>query len=226
MRGGYFINIDEDRSGEVAELLDTIKRERSDMLEFADGVAEAEELVRTNATGFDLTPLYPKLPAALNGLVEIAYDTNNQAQVRYLEPLVYRSAVDLAGTPDPEDVIEATFARNVRQLREIVRHAAARCRGNELTTDDLADEDRRALMRIALSSLQTAEAEQIREALRRANGNRVRAAAILKIGRSTLYRRLDAYARLGFDLEAEMRALPSMPRAGYLPTGSVERAAA
>jgi transcriptional regulator of acetoin/glycerol metabolism len=98
---------------------------------------------------------------------------------------------------------EATFLRNVTELREIVVRAAARCRGPELTTDDLAEEDRRALMRIALSPLQTAEAEQIREALRRAGGNRVRAAGILKIGRSTLYRRLDAYARLGFDLEAE-----------------------
>jgi transcriptional regulator of acetoin/glycerol metabolism len=98
---------------------------------------------------------------------------------------------------------EATLLRNVSELRDMVLRAAARCRGPELTTDDLAAEDRRALMRIALSPLQTAEAEQIREALSRAGGNRVRAAAILRIGRSTLYRRLDAYARLGFDLQAD-----------------------
>jgi DNA-binding NtrC family response regulator len=122
---------------------------------------------------------------------------------------------------------EATFARNVTELREIVGRAAVRCAGNELTSDDLAEEDRRALMRIALSPLQTAEAEQIREALRRASGNRVRAAAILKIGRSTLYRRLDAYARLGFDLEDEMPgATPSTARGGYVPAARVERVAA
>jgi L-ascorbate metabolism protein UlaG (beta-lactamase superfamily) len=91
LRGGYFIGIEEERSTEIADLLDTIKRERADMLAFAAAVAEAEEMLRQNATGFDLTPLYPKLPAALNGLVELAYDTNNQASMHFLEPLTYVS---------------------------------------------------------------------------------------------------------------------------------------
>jgi L-ascorbate metabolism protein UlaG (beta-lactamase superfamily) len=91
LRGGYFIGIEEERSTEVAALLDGIKRDRQDMLGFAAAVAEAEELLRQSAAGFDLTPLYPKLPAALNGLVELAYDTNNQASMRYIEPLLYHS---------------------------------------------------------------------------------------------------------------------------------------
>lgn len=91
LRGGYFVGIEEERSGEVAELLAAIKRERGAMLEFAAAIAEADELVREGATGFDLTPLYPKLPAALGGLVEIAYDTNNQPALRFLEALAYQS---------------------------------------------------------------------------------------------------------------------------------------
>ena len=93
LRGGFFVGIEEARSGEVRELLAAIKRDRADLLEFAAAVAEAEELVRTSATGFDLTPLYPKLRPALSGLVEIAYDTSNQPSVRYIEPLVYASSV-------------------------------------------------------------------------------------------------------------------------------------
>src|SRR5215472_3418207 len=93
LRGGFFVNIEESRSGEVRELLATIKRDRKEMLDFAAAVAEAEELVRSSATGFDLTPLYPKLPSALSGLVEIAYDTSNQPAVRFIEPLVYESSV-------------------------------------------------------------------------------------------------------------------------------------
>lgn len=91
LRGGYFVNVEESRAAEVGELLDTIKRERADMLAFAAAVAEVDELLRQNATGFDLTPLYPKLPAALNGLVELAYDTSNQASAHLIEPLLYHS---------------------------------------------------------------------------------------------------------------------------------------
>jgi L-ascorbate metabolism protein UlaG (beta-lactamase superfamily) len=91
LRGGYFANIDETRSMEVAALLDGIKRDRADMLTFAAAIAEADELLRQSATGFDLTPLYPKLPAALNGLVELAYDTSNQPSMHFIEPLVYTS---------------------------------------------------------------------------------------------------------------------------------------
>jgi L-ascorbate metabolism protein UlaG (beta-lactamase superfamily) len=93
LRGGFFVNIDESRSPEIRELLATIKQDRAGMLAFAAAVAEAEDLVRTSATGFDLTPLYPKLPSALSGLVELAYDTSNQPSVRFIEPLAYESSV-------------------------------------------------------------------------------------------------------------------------------------
>jgi L-ascorbate metabolism protein UlaG (beta-lactamase superfamily) len=91
LRGGYFVNVEEARSLEVAALLDTIKRDRADMLNFAAAVADAEKLLRESATGFDLTPLYPKLPEPLNGVVELAYDTSNQASMHFIEPLAYTS---------------------------------------------------------------------------------------------------------------------------------------
>lgn len=96
LRGGYFVGIEQERAAEVAALLARIRRDRARMLDFAAAIHEAEDLVRSSATGFDLTPLYPKLPAALNGLVEIAYDTSNQPSLHYIEPLAYRSeAYDL-----------------------------------------------------------------------------------------------------------------------------------
>jgi L-ascorbate metabolism protein UlaG (beta-lactamase superfamily) len=91
LRGGFFVNVEGARSGEIRDLLASIKRDRAVMLRFADAIAEADEIVGQGATGFDLTPLYPKLPAELSGLVEIAYDTNNQAALRFIEPLVYES---------------------------------------------------------------------------------------------------------------------------------------
>jgi L-ascorbate metabolism protein UlaG (beta-lactamase superfamily) len=91
-RGGYFVGIEEGRSSEVSSLVASIKRDRGTMLALAAAIAEGEELLRQNATGFDLTPLYPKLPSALNGLAELAYDTSNQPSIRFLEPLAYSSA--------------------------------------------------------------------------------------------------------------------------------------
>jgi hypothetical protein len=69
LQGGYFVNIDEERSGEVRDLLNSIKRERADMLRFAEAISQEDDLVRQNSTGFDLAALYPKLPAELSGLV-------------------------------------------------------------------------------------------------------------------------------------------------------------
>jgi L-ascorbate metabolism protein UlaG (beta-lactamase superfamily) len=91
LRGGFFVNIDESRSDEIRDLVASIKRDRAGLLEFAAAVAEAEEIVRQGASGFDLAPLYPKLPEALSGLVEIVYDTSNQPALRFIEPLVYES---------------------------------------------------------------------------------------------------------------------------------------
>jgi len=92
LRGGLFVNIDAARAGEIRELLAAIKRDRADMLRFAAAIAEAEEIVRQHATGFDLAPLYPQLPAEVAGLVELVYDTSNQPSLRFIEPLAYESS--------------------------------------------------------------------------------------------------------------------------------------
>jgi L-ascorbate metabolism protein UlaG (beta-lactamase superfamily) len=93
LRGGLFVNVEGARSGEIRDLVASIKHDRAEMLDFAAAIAEAEDLVRQSATGFDLTPLYPKLPPALSGLVELAYDTSNQPAIRYIEPLAYESSL-------------------------------------------------------------------------------------------------------------------------------------
>jgi L-ascorbate metabolism protein UlaG (beta-lactamase superfamily) len=101
LRGGFFVNIEAGRSGEIRDLVSSIRRDRAGMLRFAAAIMEAEEVLRRGATGFDLTPLYAKLPPELDGLVELAYDTSNQATMRYIEPLLYESG---AYTEDRQSV--------------------------------------------------------------------------------------------------------------------------
>lgn len=93
LRGGFFVGIEEARASEVADLLAAIKRDRAGMLMFAAAITEGAELVRASAAGFDLAPLYSKLPSALSGLVELGYDAGNQPSMHFLEPLVYKSAL-------------------------------------------------------------------------------------------------------------------------------------
>jgi L-ascorbate metabolism protein UlaG (beta-lactamase superfamily) len=76
---------------QVAALLDSINEDRADMLAFAAALSQAGTLLRQNATGTELTRLYPQLPAAVNGLVELAYDGGDHPSLRLLEPLLYAS---------------------------------------------------------------------------------------------------------------------------------------
>jgi len=91
---------------------------------------------------------------------------------------------------------------NVRELSNLMERAATFCRGETVTEADLPDYIRAASVPRAmeasepvggheLTSLATMEQRYIRYVLDRCDGNKRRAAAILGIGRRTLYRKLD-----------------------------------
>lgn len=96
---------------------------------------------------------------------------------------------------------EADWPGNVAQLREFVESAAIRCGSAELGMEHLSDTHRRALAKSRLSRLEEVELRQIQDALAEAGGNRLRAAKLLQIGRSTLYRKIEFYSRRGFTLD-------------------------
>src|SRR5258708_16680818 len=62
LRGGFFVNIDEGRSGEVRSLLALIRRGPVGRLRFAEAIAEAEGSVRRGPPGFRPAPPHPNLP--------------------------------------------------------------------------------------------------------------------------------------------------------------------
>jgi L-ascorbate metabolism protein UlaG (beta-lactamase superfamily) len=90
MKGGYFVDISNTRLEEVRDLRDRIAREEEPRLELSAAVEAAEDLLREQATGHDLTPLYGRLPEALRGVVELVYDLNHAPGMRFLEPALYR----------------------------------------------------------------------------------------------------------------------------------------
>ena len=98
-------------------------------------------------------------------------------------------------------LMEYDWPGNVRELRNGLEYAVIHARSSIVQSDDLPPE---LLEIIPLADQEqtdqedagTADADRLQAALRRARGNRTRAAALLGISRATLYRRL---RELGLD---------------------------
>ncbi len=86
---------------------------------------------------------------------------------------------------------------NVRELQSAIEFAVIRCKGSVIEVADLPPELQQAAEPTpVLAAPEMGERDRVLEALRLAAGNRVAAAKILGVSRSTLYRRL---AELGIE---------------------------
>ncbi len=91
MLGGPFIDYDGKRVDEIRELRESTKRKRADLIELSEAIDSLDSMLRSSAKGYSLHSLYPKIPPALRGYVELVYDMNNHPSFRLIEPLLYRS---------------------------------------------------------------------------------------------------------------------------------------
>jgi sigma-54 dependent transcriptional regulator, acetoin dehydrogenase operon transcriptional activator AcoR len=82
---------------------------------------------------------------------------------------------------------------NLRELDALIRAVVASRRTCDITLRDLPQRFRAFDGQRRLTRMEEIECAAIRQALIQADGNRTRAAAILEIGRSTLYRKITAY---------------------------------
>ncbi len=91
MRGGPFLDYDPARVGDIQKLIEVTRRDYAPLLELAEALKATDAMLAAEAKGLSLLPLYGKLPAALRGFVELGYDLNNNASLRLVEALLYRS---------------------------------------------------------------------------------------------------------------------------------------
>ena len=98
-------------------------------------------------------------------------------------------------------LVSGDWPGNVRQLRDVIETTAQGAAGSELRLSDLSEVHLRMLSTSRLTRLEEAELPMIRSVLAECAGNRVRAATMLGISRSTLYRKIETYEARGFDLE-------------------------
>jgi DNA-binding NtrC family response regulator len=109
-----------------------------------------------------------------------------------------KPALELA--PSALDALTSyAWPGNVRELENVIERAVALCSGNALCADDLPHFERRAEGPAAQAparvpeSLPTLERRHIIETLERVGWNRRRAAALLQISTTTLWRRLKSF---------------------------------
>ncbi len=91
MRGGPFMDFGGGRIPEVAELHEQSLQDQAKVIQFAKAVKELDKLLLSEAKGFGLELLYPKVPEILKGYVELFYDRNNNPGFRFFESLLYKS---------------------------------------------------------------------------------------------------------------------------------------
>src|SRR5215467_10349798 len=94
MLGGPFIDYEGQRVNEIRELRRRTQEERKQLTELSNAIVALDELLRNQAKGYSLHPLYAKVPDPLKGYVELTYDLNNQPSFRLIEPLLYKSYYD------------------------------------------------------------------------------------------------------------------------------------
>ena len=96
------------------------------------------------------------------------------------------------------ELSRARWPGNIRQLDDVIRSVAA-SRVGEISVADLPVEVRLRSLRRSLSTIDQLECEAIMNALSEADGNKVVAARLIGLSRSTIYRKIRAY---GLDRDA------------------------
>jgi len=91
MRGGPFMDFGGGRIKEVEALQKESLRKQDRMLQFAKAVKELDQMLSTEAVGFNIEKLYERVPELLKGYVELYYDRNNNPGFRFFEALLYNS---------------------------------------------------------------------------------------------------------------------------------------
>jgi len=87
--GGPFMDLSEDHVDLVKQLADETRN--SPLANLSQAICQLDAMLRANAKGYSLEPLYAMVPEPLRGYVELVYDLHNHASFRLLEPLIYKS---------------------------------------------------------------------------------------------------------------------------------------
>ena len=91
MRGGPWVDLGGGRLDEVRDLIAEMDTHFSEQLALAEAIGALDRLLRDEARGHALEPLYARIPEPLQGMVELCYDMAHQPGFRLFESRLYKS---------------------------------------------------------------------------------------------------------------------------------------
>ena len=89
--GGPFMDHPTESADEVTQLIEHTRHQYQHLIKLAEDIKTADQMLEQNAKGQGLREFYTQLPESLRGFVELVYDTNHQASIRFIEALLYQS---------------------------------------------------------------------------------------------------------------------------------------
>lgn len=126
----------------------------------------------------------PPLRERQTDILRLSEDFLREIQKKYEKPQVVMSAAF------KQLLLDCAWPGNVRQLRNVIEHALIMCTGNELEPKDLPEE---VLATRWMKQPGDLTPEVINATLSRTNNNRSKAAEMLGVGRTTLWRSMKRY---------------------------------
>ncbi len=97
LAGGPYINLPAEAVPQIREILARTLDECAPLIEFAHALRTFNKMLQEMATGQSLDELYPHLPPALAGKVELVYDVNGHPALRVIEEIVARGPLGAVG---------------------------------------------------------------------------------------------------------------------------------
>jgi len=81
------------RADDIRLLRDKTVNEQNILIELAQGIQQLTKLLKEEATGYSLEPLYQKVPELLRGYVELYYDLQHHPSFRFYEAMLYAQSL-------------------------------------------------------------------------------------------------------------------------------------
>ena len=94
LTGGFFVNLNDEFHEQANHLLHDMNEKLAPLIALTNDILRFNELMVNSANGQSLEAFYCDLPASLQGMVELLYDLNNRAHMRFIESILYHRYYD------------------------------------------------------------------------------------------------------------------------------------